>query len=837
MMPIALWLLSTGCTGKEEEPVNAAPSVTIINPADGDVWTENDDVQMLAQVTDEDHFAMDLQVRWLIDGEVVCDWAAADGGGNATCSITPAVGMTQVRAEVKDPSEASALQEVSVSVESTNPPEVAILTPTDGSSFYSDQTIDVSATIADLDDSLNDLEIVWTATGVGELDVLPPANDGVVTDQIMLPEGDTTLTLQVTDPSGKVDTDSVELTIKGPNQAPLCEITQPNNGEFSVGGSNVTFAGTMSDPDIESSLLAVTWTSDKDGELSTGMADVSGTYSFDTSELSLNTHQVTLTVTDEMGLQCTDTIQYSIGTPPSIVLQQPYANTLINEGDEQVFSALVSDTEQSGSELQVVWESDINGTLFVGPAESNGLSQFETDALSFGTHLITATVTDLDGLYASQQVSMVVNAIPSQPSVVISPNPATTTDDLQAVATGSTDFDGTTVTYLYEWYQDGSLSSTHTGSTVPSGDTLKDQNWLVRVTPTDGIVNGTFTEVDLTVSNTPPVMTSVTVTPTSPTTLDDIDCAYSATDVDIVDTNLTYSFDWFINSSPVSGASSTLNGPFVQGDVVTCRVTPNDGSDVGSFMEASTTVLNTAPIVHSVSLSPSENATNDIITATVDSTDLDGDILTHTWIWYVDGTAIQSTSNTSTTDTLDGVDHFDRDQDVYVEVTADDGFTSDTETSPVQTILNTPPSAYNAFIDPLNPVVGVDDLTCIVQSNDIDNDNISLTYSWTVDGATTGFVTDTVPTSQIADAETWVCTIVASDGTDDSEPAVASVTVGANVEAAVGQNTCASAGVGTDGNYDLTSCLSDLTVVAGETSDSSGYTLQMGSHYVYTPEQ
>ena len=81
----------------------------------------------------------------------------------------------------------------------------------------------------------------------------------------------------------------------------------------------------------------------------------------------------------------------------------------------------MSDTEQSGSELQVVWESDINGTLFVGPAESSGLSQFESDALSFGTHIITATVTDLDGLYASAQVNMVVNAIPTQPNVVISP--------------------------------------------------------------------------------------------------------------------------------------------------------------------------------------------------------------------------------------------------------------------------------------------------------------------------------------------------------------------------------------------------------------------------------
>ena len=50
---------------------------------------------------------------------------------------------------------------------------------------------------------------------------------------------------------------------------------------------------------------------------------------------------------------------------------------------------------------------------------------------------------------------MIVNAIPTQPSVVISPDPATTTDDLQAIATASTDSDGTAVTYLYEWYQDG----------------------------------------------------------------------------------------------------------------------------------------------------------------------------------------------------------------------------------------------------------------------------------------------------------------------------------------------------------------------------------------------
>ena len=133
--------------------------------------------------------------------------------------------MNQVRAEVKDPEDATSLQEVTVSVESTNPPDVEILTPVDGSTFYAEQLIDISASIADLDDSLNDLSIVWNATGIGELDILPPGSDGIVTDQITLPEGPVTLTLEATDPSGKVDSDSVELTILRPTPLRCVRIT------------------------------------------------------------------------------------------------------------------------------------------------------------------------------------------------------------------------------------------------------------------------------------------------------------------------------------------------------------------------------------------------------------------------------------------------------------------------------------------------------------------------------------------------------------------------------------------------------------------------------------
>lgn len=834
MTPIAIWLYTVGCSDKDTGEVNAAPTISIVNPTDGASLVENDTLQMLAAVSDSDHFAQDLSVRWLLNGEVVCDWTPPDAGGNATCESIVSVDLNQIRAEVKDPEEASALSEISVFVDATEAPEVEIFTPLSGDTFYADQPIALTASVSDSDNPLSSLSVEWTSSIDGTLTVSAPDNSGQIADELTLSEGSHTLSLSAEDPDGKSAETSVNITVTGPNQIPNCEITNPINGEFSLVGDEVTFEGTATDPDISPSMLAVTWTSDKDGELSSGMGDPSGSVSFSSAELSQNTHQITLSVTDEMGLSCTDTIEYSIGSPPTLLLQLPYVDTLINEGDDLTFSAYVSDTEQSGSDLLVEWESDIDGQLYSGYAAANGISLFNSTSLSFGTHTISATVTDLDGLYATGTVSIIVNAIPTQPNVTITPDPATTTDTLTATASGSTDFDGTTPTYLYEWYQNGTLTS-HTTATIAPTETLKNETWLVRVTPTDGITNGPFVESSVTLVNTPPTMSSISVSPTSPTTQDNITCSYSGSDVDPSD-NLTYGIEWFVNNTMVSGSTDTLLGPFVQGDVVTCRVTPNDGADLGTFAEANTTVINTAPVVHSVTLSPSVNATNDIITATVDSSDLDNDALTHTWIWYVDNVAVQNTSNSNNTDTLDGTIHFEKNQQVYVEVTADDGVASDTSNSTTQTIVNTPPSAFNAFVDPLGPVAGADDLTCMVQTADIDGDSVSITYSWTVDGQNVGFTTNVIPTSQIADSEVWVCSIQAYDGTEYSPIITATTTVGANVEAAVGQDLCASAGLTTDGNYDLTSCLSDISITSGEMSDSSGYVLQMGAHYVYTPE-
>ena len=63
------------------------------------------------------------------------------------------------------------------------------------------------------------------------------------------------------------------------------------------------------------------------------------------------------------------------------------------------------------------------------------------------------------------------------------------------------------------------------------------------------------------------------------------------------------------------GTSATLSSGYESGDVVTCTVTPSDGTDSGTALSDSVTVGNTAPEITEVTLSPSTVYTDDTITA------------------------------------------------------------------------------------------------------------------------------------------------------------------------------------------------------------------------------
>ena len=104
-----------------------------------------------------------------------------------------------------------------------------------------------------------------------------------------------------------------------------------------------------------------------------------------------------------------------------------------------------------------------------------------------------------------------VNGVPSEPAVIVSPDPALTTDTLTATASGSIDADGDPVSYTYVWLQNGNPTGL-TGTTLANTETLKGEVWTVQATPNDGYTDGPYGEADVTIVNSLPVISGLSIT-------------------------------------------------------------------------------------------------------------------------------------------------------------------------------------------------------------------------------------------------------------------------------------------------------------------------------------
>ena len=385
---------------------------------------------------------------------------------------------------------------------------------------------------------------------------------------------------------------------------------------------------------------------------------------------------------------------------------------------------------------------------------------------------VTCTVTPYDGEEIGTALSDTVtigNIPPVATAVTLTPSRVYTNDTLTASVTTDDD-DGDTVSLSYAWYVNSTLLAV-TGSSL-DGSTYFDRGdeIYVVVTPNDGTDDGdSLTSSTTTVSNTAPSIDSVSVTPASPTVTDTLSCSYAGFADDDDDSDSS-SYSWTISGTEV-GTSSTLSSGYQSGDSVTCTVTPNDGTDTGTALSASVTIANTPPEVTAVTLSPSTVYTNDTITATVSTSDDDSDPVSLSYAWYVDGSLVGATGST-----LSGSTYFDKNEDVYVVVTPNDGTEDGTAlASDAVTVSNTAPTVSGVSLDP-DPAYAEDVLLCTYTFADDDSDSDSSTYSWTIDGTEVG--TSATLSGAFVFEDVVTCTITPNDGDEDGSAASASVTIG-----------------------------------------------------------
>lgn len=191
---------------------------------------------------------------------------------------------------------------------------------------------------------------------------------------------------------------SVEVT----NTAPTVSISSPATASVFQEGTPITFAASVTDPD-QAIFPAdqVLWQSNVDGEIGTGLTF--------TRTLSLGAHTITAIATDEKGATGQATVEIQVtspsptNTPPTVTIQQPANDSILFSGTPITFVATVSDPEEpTFPNERVTWRSSVDGDLGTGTTVAH--------ALTNGSHVITVTATDAQGVAAEASVNVTVQA-------------------------------------------------------------------------------------------------------------------------------------------------------------------------------------------------------------------------------------------------------------------------------------------------------------------------------------------------------------------------------------------------------------------------------------------
>ncbi len=325
---------------------------------------------------------------------------------------------------------------------------------------------------------------------------------------------------------------------------------------------------------------------------------------------------------------------------------------------------------------------------------------------------------------------LVDDVVPTIASVSLTPSPAGEGSLLLASVLGVEDADGDVVTLRYDWYVDDVVVSSGGDDTLTGALFSKHQVVRVEVTPNDGFVDGAaVASDDLLIDDTPPSGSTAVVNPTRVDEATTVTCVPDGFE-DVDGDPEGWDYAWEVNGAVVEHTASIDGSLYSRDDVVGCVATPVDGELSGAPIASDpVVVLDTAPTLASVSLSSTSPTENDTVTAVLGSaSDIDGDTLSYTYAWFVDGVAV------STAPGLTG-DLFARGDSIYVVVTPDDGTLSGAPvTSGTATSVNSAPTSTTVSITPAAAYTD-DTLSAVASATDADGDPVSFDYAWFVDGA------------------------------------------------------------------------------------------------------
>jgi hypothetical protein len=499
-----------------------------------------------------------------------------------------------------------------------------------------------------------------------------------------------------------------------------------------------------------------------------------------------NTIQVVVTPFDgtEEGTSVSSNVLVALNTAPSAqtVGLTPSAPAV---GDPVAATPFGSDVDGDPLTWTYVWY--VNGVSVQSGATASLSPTFYG---SGDTIYVVATANDgeASSLPVSSATIRVNNTPPSMTSAAITPTVAYESTTLTCVPSGWFDVDGDPPGYQYRWFIDGvadAATSTINGTRFGKGDVVTCQ-----VTPFDGSSAGpSVVSNAVTVLNSPPSGGTATLDRLNPVETTSVGVVFNGVSDPDLDP-LTYVYRWYVNGTLVSSATRIDGAVFSRGDTLRAEVDVSDGEAQITLSTNTVTVINSRPVVTSVTLSPEDPTTLDAVLATVAGTDGDGDPLTWSYAWKLNGVAVSGLDAATLPESA-----FGKNTDIMVVVTANDGIeaslplTSDTIRS-----VNTPPVVTSVSFGPttFNRLSG--DLTCVAAGlSDVDGDTVVVRYTWFINGV--GVTSSsTLPASSVARNDVVQCTATGYDGEDEGNAVSSSTATAGNAPPRILSASLSSAG-------------------------------------------